>query len=379
EALSSLKEKHLSIISSIIPTDFRKSAGESIGNLFEELALSVQSVYHLRELSLSVCDRIVSFGELFSTAILVEKFRSSGVQCKWIDTRQIIRTAWKRGKNTVDMETTIHNVQAALKEKTTRLYIAPGFIAANESGATTTLGRGGSDYTAAIIASAIEARILEIWTDVDGMMTADPRIVPDARTISHISYKEALELSHFGAKVIFPSTIQPAVRSNIPILVKNTFAPNNAGTRIEKNPPEASNRIKGLSGTKRIALLSMEGNGMIGAPGYSSRLFDVLARNNIDIILITQASSVHTMLIAIAEEDGQKAKEVADEVFAYEISQKTVEPLKVETGYAIISLVGNDMANQSGTAARMFEATGGRGINIRAIANGSSEKTYPRW
>lgn len=374
ELLTGLKERHFSIVASLIADDYRKPVLESVENLFGELAEAVRSVCFLRELSSSALDMILGYGELLSTTIIAEKFRSIGQQCKWLDARGLIRTRFCHGKNVVDMETTAGNISTALKSSSMRLFIVPGFIAADDTDKTTTLGRGGSDYTAAIIASAIEARALEIWTDVDGMMTADPRIVPDARTIRHISYKEALELSHFGAKVIFPSTIQPAVRNNIPILVKNSFAPENEGTLIEKNPPEASNRVKGISGSKHIALLSMEGSGMIGTPGYSSRLFDVLARNNIDIILITQASSIHTMLIAISEEDAVKAKEVADERFAYEISQKVIEPLKVEKGYAIISLVGNDMVNQSGTAARMFEAIGSRGVNIRAIANGSSEK-----
>ena len=250
----------------------------------------------------------------------------------------------------------------------------PGFIASDLKGRTTTLGRGGSDYTASIVAVGAQARILEIWTDVCGMMTADPRIVPGAHPIRNISYKEALELSHFGAKVVYPPTIQPVVKQGIPIYVKNTFEPSDPGTLIERNPPEGQNKIKGISSSNKIALLSMEGSGMVGIPGYSSRLFDTLTKNNVNIILITQASSVHTMCIAIDEADADKAKKATDELFAYEISLGKVDPLRVEKGFSIISLVGDDMKNQSGASGKMFDALGRVGINIRAIAQGSSEK-----
>jgi len=255
-----------------------------------------------------------------------------------------------------------------------RLYVVPGFIASNDDGITTTLGRGGSDYTASLLAVCAKARLLEIWTDVNGMMTADPRMVPQARPIPHISYKEALELSHFGAKVVYPPTIQPVVSHNIPIKIKNTFAPKEHGTLIERNPPESDTRLRGLSSSSRIALLSMEGSGMVGIPGYSARLFSALAAEKINIILITQASSVHTMCVAIDEKNAEMAKKAVDDTFAYEISLQKVEPLRVEAGFSIISLVGDDLQQQSGTGGRMFEALGRRGINIRAIAQGSSEK-----
>ncbi|MDR0667198.1 MAG: bifunctional aspartate kinase/homoserine dehydrogenase I [Prevotellaceae bacterium] len=372
--VDALEQRHHALVDALIAPDFRDALTAQIAGLFDELKGVLNGVSLIREISHATMDLIMSFGELFSSHIIAEKFSSTGVSCKWVDARELIKTEYCRRQNSVLKDDTFRQIKQQLTAHNSKLSIVPGFIASDRTHRTTTLGRGGSDYTAALIAAATEARRLEIWTDVDGMMTADPRIVPDARTITHISYKEASELSHFGAKVIYPPTIQPVIDSGIPILVKNTFAPEHAGTLIERNPPEGTGKIKGLSGNSRIALLSMEGSGMVGVPGYSSRLFDALAKNQINIILITQASSVNTMLVAIEEADAEKARQAGDELFAYEISLKKIEPLKVEKGFSIISLVGDDMKNQSGAGGRMFEAIGSKGISIRAIAQGSSEK-----
>ncbi|MDE5890787.1 MAG: aspartate kinase, partial [Bacteroidales bacterium] len=250
----------------------------------------------------------------------------------------------------------------------------PGFIASDAKGRTTTLGRGGSDYSASLLAVGCKARILEIWTDVPGMMTSNPKVVPTARTIGHISYRAALELSHFGAKVIYPPTIQPVVSEGIPIYVKNTFDPEAEGTLIEKNPPRGKDRLTGISNSDNIALISLEGSGMVGIPGFSSRLFETLSRNGINIILITQASSVHTMCVAVSEKDADKAKEAADRCFAYEISLGKLNPLKVEKGFSIVCLVGDDMLGQNGATGRMLAALGRHSIPVRATAQGSSER-----
>ena len=369
-----LENRHIEIITELFTPDFQDRILHKIATLFEELRDIYKGVYLVKESSRSSMDLIMSFGELLSTSIIAEKFSMLGISSKWIDARTLIKTEFRQSQNVVLTDETFANIRKMIDGNNCKLYIVPGFIASDTTGHTTTLGRGGSDYTASLIAVGTEARILEIWTDVDGMMTSDPRIVPDAKTIDHISYKEALELSHFGAKVVYPPTIQPVINKGIPILIKNSFSPESSGTLIEKNPPEGKNKIKGISGSGRIAILSMEGSGMVGIPGYSSRLFDVLTRNDINIILITQASSVHTMLVAIEEADADNAKRAVDERFAYEISLNKIEPLQVEKGYSIISLVGDDMKNQSGAGGRMFEAIGSKGINIRAIAQGSSEK-----
>ena len=342
--------------------------------LTEELRELCEGVYLLQELSLRTLDHIMSYGELLSTTMISHYLHHKGVPNRWIDARQIIRTNHQYGNAIVDMEVTQKQVESCFATSPARLYIVPGFIASNEEGITTTLGRGGSDFSASLLSVCAKARILEIWTDVNGMMTADPRVVPQARLIPHISYKEALELSHFGARVVYPPTIQPVVSHNIPIRIKNTFAPEAVGTLIERNPPESDTKLRGLSSSGHIALLSMEGSGMVGVPGYSARLFSALAVEKINIILITQASSVHTMCVAIDEKSAEVAKKAVDGTFAYEISLQKVDPLRIESGFSIISLVGDDLQQQSGTGGRMFEALGRRGINIRAIAQGSSEK-----
>lgn len=374
EIIDQLETKHYNLINELIVNDDSSAIKNECKNLFNELREICKGVYLLQELSSFSLDHIVSFGELLSTKIISAKLKSLNISHLWKDSRELIKTEEVSGKNAVITDITNRNIKEFFENSTHKLYILPGFIARDEKGRTTTLGRGGSDYTASIIAVGAQARALEIWTDVCGMMTADPRIVPQAHPIRNISYKEALELSHFGAKVVYPPTIQPVVKQGIPIYVKNTFEPTDPGTLIERNPPEGNNKIKGISSSNKIALLSMEGSGMVGIPGYSSRLFDTLTKNNVNIILITQASSVHTMCIAIDEADADKAKKATDELFAYEISLGKVDPLRVEKGFSIISLVGDDMKNQSGASGKMFDALGREGINIRAIAQGSSEK-----
>ncbi len=372
--IDDLQHRHNTIIDELIPSDDNTTIKSTCNELFGKLREICKGVYLLKELSELSQDHIVSFGELLSTKIISAKLKSLNISHQWKDSRDLIKTEYIAGKNVILTKETNSNISNYFATTNNNLYILPGFIASDLKGRTTTLGRGGSDYTASIIAVGAQARALEIWTDVCGMMTADPRIVPDARPIRNISYKEALELSHFGAKVVYPPTIQPVVKQGIPIYVKNTFVPDDFGTLIERNPPQGHDKIRGISSSNKIALLSMEGSGMVGIPGYSSKLFDTLSKNNVNIILITQASSVHTMCIAIDQADADKAKKAADELFAYEISLGKVDPLKVEKGFSIISLVGDDMKNQSGASGRMFEALGRSGINIRAIAQGSSEK-----
>ena len=373
--IDALRERHLAIIDNLIGNSYEsKEIIDRCNSLFCTLGEICKGVFLLKELTPYSMDHIMSFGELLSTRIISAKLKQLNISHKWKDARELVFTERLNNKNTVNEKITASKIASFFNKDTADLYIIPGFIASDSDGRTVTLGRGGSDYTASILAAGTGARALEIWTDVCGMMTADPRVVSDAAPIRNISYKEALELSHFGAKVVYPPTIQPVVKQNIPIYVKNTFQPDDAGTLIEANPPHGKDKIRGISSTDKIALLSMEGSGMVGIPGYSSRLFDVLAKNSVNIILITQATSVHTMCIAIPESDADRAKAAADELFAYEISLCKVDPLHVEKGFSIISLVGDDMKNQAGASGQMFEALGREGICIRAIAQGSSEK-----
>ena len=373
--IDELQKKHHDIIKELLPLEKHEESREVCDALFDSLRGIAQGVCLLGELSPASLDAIQSFGEMWSTKILATKLASIGIATKWMDSRSIIRTVPKNGKNVVDTQKTYFRVNEMVESNPiTQLFVVPGFIASDKEGRTTTLGRGGSDYTASLFAVGCKARILEIWTDVPGMMTTNPKIAPTARTISNISYKAALELSHFGAKVIYPPTIQPVVAEGIPIYIKDTFQPEAFGTLIEKNPPRSKDKLIGISNSDNIALLSLEGSGMVGIPGFSSRLFETLSQNDINIILITQASSVHTMCIAVSEKDAEKAKEAADKCFAYEISLGKLNPLKVEKGFSIVCLVGDDVLNQSGATGRMLAALGRHSIPVRATAQGSSER-----
>jgi len=371
EELEKLYQRHLRMMEELLPADRLPAVRETVDGLFDSLRGILHGVFLLGELSPTSLDAVQSYGELFSTRILADKFTSLGIPCRWLDSREIIRT----DGGIVDTGLTYANVSSAVEAHPhTSLFIAPGFIASDEQGRVTTLGRGGSDYTASLYAVGVNARLVEIWTDVPGIMTSNPKTVPTARTIRNLSYRAAQELSHFGAKVIFPPTIQPVVNEGIPIYVKDTFTPGDPGTLVEKNPPRREEALLGIANSDKIALISLEGSGMVGIPGFSSRLFDALTRAGINIILITQASSVHTMCIAIAEADAPAAKQAADTCFAYEISLGKLQPLKVETGFSIVCLVGDDILGHSGATGRMLAALGARGIPVRATAQGSSER-----
>lgn len=369
------QQKHHDIIRQLLPEQRQAQALELCDAVLDSLRGIAHGVYLLGELSEASLDAIQGTGELLSTRIMALLLASAGISVKWVDSREIIKTFKKDGTTVVDTAASYANMVAMLERNpVTSLFVLPGFIASDSQGRTTTLGRGGSDYSASLLAVGCGVRRLEIWTDVTGMMTANPRIVPSARTISNISYRAALELSHFGAKVIYPPTIQPVVSEGIPIYVKNTFCPDAPGTLIEKNPPRSKERLVGISNSDKIALISLEGSGMVGVPGFSARLFESLSRSGISIILITQASSVNTMCVAISEKDAAKSKEAADSCFAYEISLGKLNPLKVEKGFSIVCLVGDDIMSQCGTTGRMLAALGRHGISIRATAQGSSER-----
>ena len=371
ERLDALQERHHSIIAELLPESSQARTQETVDGLFAQLSSILQGVYLLSELSPTSLSAVESFGELFSTRILTDKCQSLGIPCQWLDARELVVV---RG-GSVDTAVTYKRIQDCVGGYLhTQLFIVPGFIARDEEGRPTTLGRGGSDYTASLFAVGVHARREEIWTDVPGIMTANPKVAPSARTIPNISYRAAQELSHFGAKVIYPPTIQPVVAEGIPIYVKDTFHPENPGTLVEKNPPQTEGGVIGLAHSEGIALISLEGSGMVGVPGFSARLFDALYRKGINIILITQASSVHSMCIAIAAADAEKARQAADNCFAYEISLGKLNPLKVETGFSIVCVIGDDILGHSGATGQMLAALGRHGIPVRATAQGSSER-----
>lgn len=377
--LKNVQQQHLSTVDELIEDKIQNETTKAaINGEFNELKSICEGVYKLQELSARTKDKIASFGELLSSKIITAYLQSLSINVCWLDSRQLIKTNNNYGNAQVDFSITNNNIYEIIKNTPNHnLYIAPGFIASNQNNNSTTLGRGGSDYTAAIFAAAINAKNLEIWTDVSGMMTADPRWVNNVKNIQHISYKEAMELSHFGAKVIYPPTIAPAMQLNIPIWVKNTFAPNDYGTKITANAELNSVEdavITGISSINHVCLLSLEGSGMVGIPGFSKRLFEALAAEKINVIIITQSSSEHSICVGINTVDVDKAKTAIDNAFEYEINIKKVEPLTVEKNLSVVAVVGDKMKNHQGISGKMFAALGRNGINVRAIAQGSSER-----
>ncbi|HQW69752.1 MAG TPA: bifunctional aspartate kinase/homoserine dehydrogenase I, partial [Flavobacterium sp.] len=327
----------------------------------------------LGELSNRTADIVAGFGELLSSQIIAVALKQK-INAVFKDSRELIKTNSDFGKANVDAETTNHLIANYFKENKAQVVLLPGFIASDEAGNTTTLGRGGSDYTAAIIANATHATALEIWTDVNGMFTANPKIVKQAQPIETISYQEAMELSHFGAKVLYPPTIQPVLDSNIPIWIKNTFEPDAFGTYISNENQAGNNPIKGISHIDKIALITLEGSGMIGVAGSSKRLFEVLSNHSINVIFITQASSEHSICIGILNQDAENAKKAIDKTFELEIAQSKIEPCIVEKDLCIVALVGENMKNHQGISGKMFSTLGKNNVNIRAIAQGASER-----
>jgi bifunctional aspartokinase / homoserine dehydrogenase 1 len=373
--LSDIKDRHFETIRMLITTGEQTEVLGFVEERIGELENICRSVCLLRELSPRSLDLIAGYGELLSTAIAAAKFVSLGIENVLTDAGKLIKTDSNHGAAIVDFPRTNENIKRFFAENEARLYIVPGFVASDENERPTTLGRGGSDYTAAIFAAALDAEVLEIWTDVSGMMSADPQIVSKARPIPQINYREAMELSHFGAKIIYPPTIQPVMSKNIPVFVKNTFAPEDFGTRVDTESSAAGDEIiRGISSINGISVLSLEGSGMVGIPGFSRRLFDALARARINVILITQSSSEHSICVAVSEDNGAPAKRVVDEEFRYEINAGTIEPLKVETGFSCLALVGDGMKFHTGISGKMFSTLGTNGINIHAIAQGSSER-----
>lgn len=374
EKISALSEQHLEAVKTLLPVTTQSASLSMVMQTFNELEDIAEGVFRLQEISAASKDKIIGFGELLSSKIISAYMHSLNIDHAWIDSRDLLLTDNNHGKANILFEETNQRIIDYFNASDKNLFIAPGFIARAETGTVTTLGRGGSDYTAAVIAAALHADALQIWTDVSGMMTADPRLVNNAKVIPVISYKEAMELTHFGAKVVYPPTIQPAMAREIPIWVKNTFAPGDAGTVIQHVAPREGEVVTGISSISDISLLSLEGSGMVGIPGSSKTFFTALAEAKINVVLITQSSSEHSICVAVNAADGTRAATVVNKAFAYEIDTQKLDPVKEEHNLSIVALVGDKMKRHPGIAGKMFSALGRNGINIRAIAQGSSEK-----
>ncbi|MGS2727006.1 bifunctional aspartate kinase/homoserine dehydrogenase I [Psychroserpens sp. BH13MA-6] len=368
-----ISKKHHNIVSELIPSH-QKKVVEELDKTLEALKQLLDGIFLINEVSPKTSDKLVSFGELLSSFIISETMKSRGMNCLRKNSQELIVTNSNFTKAEVLYEQTNANIKTYFSDAQQAITILPGFIAKSSSGEQTTLGRGGSDFTAAIIAAALQVNRLEIWTDVSGMYTTNPKIVKQAFPIKQLSYQEAMELSHFGAKVLYPPTVQPVLDLEIPIHIKNTLEPQAAGTIISNDLNGNTGAVKGISNINNIALLTLQGNGMVGIPGFSKRLFETLAQEKINVIFITQASSEHSICFGIDINDSLQAKSAIDEIFDNEISLHKIDPIIVETDLSIVALVGDKMKSHQGISGKMFSTLGKNNINIRAIAQGASEK-----
>ncbi len=370
--LENFKIRHIEAIALLLSGKLFGEAEQEVEEGFEELENLLRGIYLLQEASPRSMDYVVSFGERNSAYIISKVLESHGLNAEYLDAREVIITDKNFSSAKVNFELTNKNIQNYFEE-TDAIQIITGFIAATEEGITTTLGRGGSDYTVAIFGAALNAEVIEIWTDVDGVMTADPRKVKGAFTQNTMTYAEAMEMSHFGAKVIYPPTIIPALQQNIPLRIRNTFNPTFEGTLISDYHEKNDSVVKGISSIGEVSLLTIEGSGMIGVVGVSGRLFSALAKSNVNVILITQGSSEHSISFAVKPDDADIAKVAIEAEFEYELNQKLVVSPRIENDLSVIAVIGENMRYRSGMAGRMFQSLGKNGINIVAIAQGSSE------
>jgi bifunctional aspartokinase / homoserine dehydrogenase 1 len=373
ETFNIIKNTHLEIVKDLLPSK-NDSVLVFVENKLNALKSLLDGIYLINELSPKTSDKLVSFGELLSSFIIAETMKQRGLSTECKNSQDLIITNSNFTKAEVNYSITNKNIQDYFSNSAEKITIIPGFVSKSVLGEETTLGRGGSDFTAAIVAAALKVAQLEIWTDVSGMFTTNPKLVKQAYPIEKISYQEAMELSHFGAKVLYPPTVQPVLDLNIPIHIKNTLEPEAAGTIISNEESVSTSPVKGISNISNIALLTLQGSGMIGIPGFSKRLFETLSQEKINVILITQASSEHSICLGIDANDAEIAKSAIDITFENEIALNKIDPIIVEKGLSIIALVGDNMKNHQGISGKMFSTLGKNNINIRAIAQGASEK-----
>lgn len=373
KGLIEIEQRHFTVIKEMITVKNQNPSFTQIKIFINELEDLLQGVCSLRELSLQSKDLILSYGEKCSTFLLSQIAQQYFSESLYVDASTLIKTDSNFGNARVHTSVTEHLLQEFYKKHSNQVLFFTGFIASNENNRITTLGRGGSDYTAAILAAALNAEEIELWSDVDGMLTADPRVVKKAFSLSELSYTEAMELSYFGAKVIYPPAMIPAFRKKIPIVLKNTFNPSFKGTRIEEHTHKNTYPIRGISSIDEISLINITGSGMIGKIGFSGKLFSLLAREQINVILITQSSSEHSITFAIEPKDVQKAKQLFNSEFELELETNKLNPLVVEENLCVLAIVGENMKQTPGISGKLFQALGRNGINIHAIAQGSSE------
>jgi aspartokinase/homoserine dehydrogenase 1 len=370
--LRSIRKRHLDTLAELVPARKRRSAEAFVRDRLVDLSDVLHGVYFTKELTNRTKDYVMSFGEILSTFTITEALKSRNTPCTYVDSRILIKTDDTFGAGKVKYDLTNHLIRSYFRKRR-GVQIACGFIASTTDNDTVTLGRGGSDFTASLYGAALGAREIEIWTDVDGVMTADPRKVEKAFSILQMTYEEAMEMSHFGAKVIHPPTMQPALDRKIPIRIKNTFNPEFEGTLIGKRNGTGKFPIKGISSIDEIALLRMQGSGMVGIAGIGRRIFSALAKKEINVLMVTQASSEYSMCLAVLPQVAQTAKHAIDEELKYEIRDHQIDGVLVEERLSVVAIVGENMRRTTGISGKLFQALGKNGINVIAIAQGSSE------
>ncbi len=373
EDLKELEERHFEVIKELLAVSKQNPVFTKLRILFNEIEDLLQGVSILQELTPRTRDLILSYGERCSTFMISKIAGQDLDHTLFVNAADLIKTDSSFGQAKVNMELTETLINDFYEKNKEKLLFVTGFIASNDEGRITTLGRGGSDYTAAILGSALNASEIEIWTDVNGMMTADPRMVKKAFSLPELSYTEAMELSFFGAKVIYPPTMSPAFMKKIPIVIRNTFEPEFTGSVIKHNCENSELAIKGISSINDISIINIEGSGMVGRAGFSGRLFSLLAREQINVILITQSSSEHSITFAIHPTDALRAQQIIGHEFELELLAKKIEAPVFERGLSILAIVGENMKQTPGISGKLFHALGRNGINVRAIAQGSSE------
>jgi len=377
DTIKVIEKRHLTPILHFIPVINQSEVISFLKTQLNSLEEILESIHNLRELTSHSLAKISSFGEILSSKIIFHILQNSNLDIVLKDSRELLFTHKLDEREVVNHEKSKEACVAFASAISTKIILIPGFIASNEKGKITTLGRGGSDYTASLLANYLNVSQLEIWTDVSGMFTAHPNLVSQALPIPRLSYHEAMELSHFGAKVIYPPTLQPLIEKEIPILIKNTFDASAKGTKIDKKgTAEEGNGmvVKGVSHIEKVALINLEGSGMIGIPGFSKRLFECLSIKQINIIMITQASSEHSICIGVRMKDAAEAKKAIDSQFEFEINRSKVQPAKVELNMTNIAVVGDNMKKHQGISGKLFSSLGANNINIKAIAQGASER-----
>ena len=373
-AVEEIRSRHVAVVRDLCPPRGQALILTRLQLLLAELDEVLHGVNLLRECSPRTLDLVMSFGERLMATITSRLLADLGLETRLLDARELILTDSRHGSAAVQFEATYARVRAALQPLAQVACVVPGFIGATAEGVTTTLGRDGSDYTASLIAAALDADELEIWTDVDGVMSADPRYVPEAFVIDQLSYQEAMEMSYFGARVIHPYTMVPVVERAIPIRIRNTLQPQQPGTRVTDQTSGSERAITGIASVDSIALINVEGGGMLGMRGTAARVLGALARAEVNVMMISQASSEHSICLVLDAAGADAALVALRSELALELETRRIDTFDLRRELAIVAIIGENMRGTPGIAGKLFGALGAHGINVLAIAQGSSER-----